>query len=165
MDLKIVIGGNLSAIEYLAYYKLNIEYKPIKDLCKDLKSLLAEKAAELLKEYRQIKPPFFPEKIIKVNKAQIKIEYLSPNKIDCEGKLIPTPTGFKILVKKTNKLKERTTIAHELSHIFFYETNVLPPLRLGPPVRYPSKEYWREEDICRYVAREFLMPSFSISTY
>jgi Zn-dependent peptidase ImmA (M78 family) len=53
-----------------------------------------------------------------------------------------------------------SVMAHELMHTFLYDTDRLPPVKLGIT---PSEKFLRmEEELIYYLRREFLMPTFSI---
>lgn len=112
-------------------------------------------------------PPFDPFKIREVDHARIEFEYVPRHDIGTDGSLEPTTRGFLIKIaqsladKGKRKYRLRSTATHELMHTFFYDTTTLPPSKLGQGDA-SRKHFLIEEELCHYLARAFLMPSFSV---
>ena len=95
--------------------------------------------------------------------------FLPPGMVRAPASIEPTSQGF--VIKLDQNLRTRTggeyrlrsRAAHELMHALFYDTTVLPPLRpwSGPPTR---KSYLAEEELCNFLAREFLVPGSVLRT-
>jgi Zn-dependent peptidase ImmA (M78 family) len=159
---------SLSSVEYLILKRLG---NPDQYLTKTgfskgvakLKEVLRKDVHKILVDNGLINPPIRIEKINRIDIAKIRIEYANMNEGE-QGLLIPDERGFIIKVNRMLKrLKARTVIAHELSHTFFYDIKELPPRKYGTFPSLPgTKTYWIEEDVCRFLAREFLMPTFSM---
>lgn len=74
------------------------------------------------------------------------------------AELIPNESGFTLRLEKSkNKARKRATIAHEIGHTLFYDTNRSPSsriLRYRAPTPREDKEEWIAWDF----ARELLLP-------
>jgi hypothetical protein len=131
-------------------------------LYNELRSILESEIQDVLRSSGQTHPPIDPLSIHRVGKAELDFrlsEYVSP-----EGQIIPTKQGFSIDVKCRDRselgVRERFTLAHEIAHLFFYDTENLPPqaiFRSRPP-----KWGWKEEGFCHEIARRILVPSFTL---
>jgi len=136
-----------------------------KILMKLLKKALIADVRSLLSEYNMNSPPFDPFKIKQIGNATVEIVYLPKNKIGADGSLEVGNKGFIIklnqdlLNNKSKKYYLRTTMAHELMHTFFYNTNG-PPFDLIGSRDFYSEELPMREELCNFLAREFLFPSF-----
>jgi len=135
---------------------------------KKLREALSTDVEDLLKKNTMVSPPFEPSKVHKVGHATIKFEYVPRNEIGADGCIRPTSEGFLLRVDQTlaekakHKHRLRSTTTHELMHTFFYDTTVLPPIKLG--LGDVSREHFlMEEELCHYLSRVFLMPTFSVS--
>jgi hypothetical protein len=131
----------------------------------ELRNILDSEIELLWKRNHMLKPPFEPQVIRKVGGAKINYDYLPRSQVGADGSLEATSQGFLIkidenLVEKSNQFRLRSTLAHELMHIFFYDGNVLPPKKFGNDASRES--FLMEEGMCYYLTREFLMPKFSI---
>jgi hypothetical protein len=131
-----------------------------------LKAALEKKVTSLIREAGMKDPPFDPMRITRVGSAEIEVSFLPRAALVSEASIQPCERGF--LIKIDEALKEptrrnrlRSSVAHELMHTFFYDTSELPPRRLGNLVQ-SSKMTKIEEDVCRHLARNFLMPSVSL---
>lgn len=140
--------------------------KPAKiEVTDKLRKTLDNEIELLLKENEMLDPPFDPRKIKKIGQAIIQVRMKPGREIGAHGSLETTNEGF--LVNIDNKLgKEarnihrlRSTIAHELMHTFFYDTNSLPPQKFGRG-KTTRSDFLKEEELCCYLTREFLMPKF-----
>jgi hypothetical protein len=127
---------------------------------------LEEKVTSLIREAGMSDPPFDPTRIARAGRAEIEVNFLARAALVSEASIQPFERGF--LMKIDEALKEparrnrlRSCVAHELMHTFFYDTHELPPRRLGGLVQ-SSKMTKIEEDVCRHLARNFLIPSFSL---
>lgn len=167
------MSHTISSVEELALRKLprvNVDLDSKTGKAKtlsELKKILDLEIDFLLKKNNLVQPPFEPRTIREIGKAKIEYEYLPRSQVGADGCLETIPEGF--LVKIDERLAEsirhqfrmRSTVAHELAHIFFYNVNVLPPKKLG---RGASRQHFlMEEGLCYYLTREFLMPKFSIN--
>ncbi|MGH9922598.1 MAG: ImmA/IrrE family metallo-endopeptidase, partial [Nitrososphaerales archaeon] len=128
--------------------------------------MLEEELISMIRELGMLHPPFDPTRVSRVGNAKIKFSFIPRDKLGLEAMIEPCDEGFIVTIddnlkdaKMRNRL--RSTMAHELMHTFFYDTNVLPPKRLGKSIQ-SHKISILEEDICRYLARQFLMPRFSL---
>lgn len=169
-----ILGHNFSPIEELMARKLGTTYEKFrfardgtKILLKKLKEVLRADVEAMLKQNDQSSPPFDPFKIQKIGNAKINVMYTSRAEIGAEGSLEVSGEDFLIKIDKTlaeeprSRFRLRSTMAHELMHIFFYETKTLPPAKRGYVVR-SRRHYLMEEELCYFLAREFLLPTFSV---
>jgi hypothetical protein len=148
------------------YHRYLLSRDKMKILTSRLKEVLGEEVDQLLMREGMTHPPFDPMRISRVGKAGVEFQFHPRQAIGFEASIEPSIQGFIIKVddglradrRRRNRL--RATMTHELMHAFFYDTNELPPRRLG------AGESWHdaavEEDVCRSLAREFLMPTFSL---
>jgi Zn-dependent peptidase ImmA (M78 family) len=163
----------ISSIEKLALRKLTKQNVDLDSKAgkartlRNLKKILDLEIDFLMKKNNLVNPPFDLRNIREIGKAKIKYEYLPRSQVGADGCLDTNSNGF--VIKIDRRLKEsnryqfrmRSTLAHELSHVFFYDVNVLPPKKLG---RESSRHHFlMEEGLCYYLAREYLMPKFSIN--
>jgi hypothetical protein len=83
----------------------------------------------------------------------LNAEVVRPNDFEGEAILMPKRGGFRIIVNPSlNRVRYRTSVAHELAHTLFYsEPSESPPRRLQEQTR-------REEYFCFDVARHLLAP-------
>jgi Zn-dependent peptidase ImmA (M78 family) len=134
---------------------------------KKLRQTLSIDVEDLLKKNMMASPPFEPSKVHKIGHATIEFEYVPRNEIGADGCIQATSKGFLLKVDQTlvekakHKHRLRSTATHELMHTFFYDTTVLPPIKLG--LGDVSREHFlMEEELCHYLTRVFLMPTFSV---
>jgi Zn-dependent peptidase ImmA (M78 family) len=136
--------------------------KSNKALMKELKRVLAPDVTNLRLQLKMSTPPFDPSQISKVGNAKVKFLHLPRAEVGGEGSLEVSPEGFVIKIDETlGRFRLRSTMAHELMHTFFYDVARVPPTRLGHAIP-TGKHHLMEEELCRYLAREFLVPAFSI---
>lgn len=167
------MSHTISSIEGLALRKLtrqnvDLDSKTGKaKTLRELKKILDLEIDFLLKKNNLVQPPFELRNIREIGKAKIEYEYLPRSQIGADGCLDTSSDGFVIKIDQRlvesirYQFRMRSTLAHELSHIFFYDVNVLPPKKLG---RESSRHHFlMEEGLCYYLAREYLMPKFSIN--
>lgn len=162
--------NNLSSIEELISKKLDKQSgisTSKKGILKKLKEVLATEVEILLKKNQMFTPPFDPFRIKELGNAKIIVEYAHRNDIGADGCLQATDEGFLIKIdqelteKSRHRHRLRSTMAHELMHTFFYDISRLPPAKLGQS-RLSREQFLIEEELCYYLAREFLVPTFSI---
>jgi hypothetical protein len=164
----------VSAIEYLIL-RMIPEYRSLQEI-RDEKDRISKTAMAKLKrllekkleEYRRNKwflkgPPYDPIEVRFFDKA--KIEYEESNNLGKYwGLLKPTESGFRVIIKEDlHPYSKRTVYAHEIGHMFFYDTSILPPRKYGDPDDN-EKYIWREEDVARFLARVFLIPKKDLDT-
>lgn len=134
---------------------------------KKLREMLSSEVEALLEKNQMLEPPFDPSKIREIGNAKIRFESAPRNEIGADGCLRVTQEGFLIKVDKTlveiakHKHRLRSTMSHELMHVFFYDTTTLPPLKPGR-CEQSRKHFLIEEELCYYLSRVFLMPTFSV---
>jgi Zn-dependent peptidase ImmA (M78 family) len=171
------LSSSVNAIEALMAKKLPIEYnqyrysgKKFKVLTRKLKEVLQDEVDSLIKETGMFCPPFDPTRISRVGKARIEFRFAPKDKVGVEATIEPFNEGFIITLNEELqdprlRYRMRADIAHELMHIFFYDISDMPPKRLGGPQQSvrDSRINPIEEDICRHLVREFLMPRFSLN--
>jgi len=136
--------------------------KSNKALMKELKRALTLDVTNLRLQHEMSTPPFDPSKISKVGNARVKFIHLPKAEVGGEGSLEVSPEGFVIRIDETlGRFRLRSTMAHELMHTLFYDVTKMPPTRLGHAI--PTRKHrFMEEELCYYLAREFLVPAFSI---
>jgi len=166
----VLLGNLLSPIEALISVKLGSEYagpSSITDrssVLRRLKHVMIAEIDTLRKQNKLFQPPFDPLKVQKVGKAVIEIEYAPRSDVGGDGSLKPVDKGFLIKIdetlfhRKTPQYRLRSTVAHELMHALFYDTSRIPPRKLGLAIR-SRKHFFMEEELCYYLAREFLVPN------
>lgn len=138
-----------------------------KILMHELKKILSTEVEALLRLNGMLRPPFDPFKITRIGNVPIRVEFESAGRIGSNGKL--EVIGNEFVVELDRNLREekrqiyrlRSTMAHELMHTFFYDTSKLPPEKLGHGSK-TRKDLLMEEEICYYLSRQFLMPTFSL---
>lgn len=122
---------------------------------KAIKPAISKAATSLRATTGQTKSPVMLPEIAKlrgINRTEYFDRPGSPH-----GLLVPTVDGFLVrLPKDIGEHRNRTSMAHEIGHTFFYDLRRSPPTRLlSRPRSGPS---YKEEDICKWFARELLMP-------
>lgn len=146
--------------------RLSMEYtQPLLEsrrrlLLQSIKPDLARVLLGLLFSTGQKEPPFDPSRISKIGLARIAIEVEEQDDRLRQwehARLIPQEEGFTILHRRRGFIKDRSNIAHEIAHVLFYDSDVLPPRRLK--LNHLITKAWEEEDICRYLVRELLVPT------
>lgn len=161
----------LTPIEALMSKKLGEDYEAglslrsrNEVLMRKLKKCLAFEVAKMIRGTGAYSPPYDPFSIVQVGKATIKVIYATRSEIGADGSIDASDEGFVIRIDRRllkNIFRLRSTMAHELMHTMFYDVQQLPPVKVG--VREPSREdFLMEEELCYYLARQFLMPDFSL---
>lgn len=162
------MNEGLTPIERLMAKKLGSSYAkyPISHARTQLKNVLSREVETLLRLNGLVRPPFDPFKISHINKIPVRVEFESRGKIGSEGKLEVINDEFVITLDQ--KLRDRkslyrlrSSMTHELMHTFFYDTSKSLPHRLGRN-SINRKSLLMQEELCHYLTRQFLMPSFSI---
>lgn len=132
-------------------------------LLDELRTVLEHEIEELLMGNGQTHPPIDPLSINRIGKCEIDI-HLS-RELPYEGRMLPSGKGFIIDIrcKEPSRLqvRERLSIAHEIAHAFFYETNELPPRTVYGNLS--GQWSWKYEGFCHEIARRILVPSFTFS--
>jgi len=138
-----------------------------KILLRKLKETLRDEVGNMLKQNDMLFPPFDPFKVSKIGNAEIEMVYADRAEIGSDGSIETCDNGFLVKIDKTlaerpsGKYRLRSTMAHELMHTFFYDVSRFPPIKMGYRVQ-SRKQLMMEEELCYYLAREFLIPSFFI---
>jgi len=162
-------------IEKLLAYRLGKKYtqcRSIPDrnkvLMGELKEILYAEIETLLRLNGMINPPFDPFKIKEIGRVPVRVEYAED--VGSHGAIEVAENAFvvklsKDLLRSGSKLivpyRLRSTMAHELMHTFFYDTSQNPPRKLGSGL--PSRRnLMMQEELCYFLARNLLMPTFSI---
>jgi hypothetical protein len=97
-----------------------------------------------------LKPLAFLRKINRIWETELSVDAI----------LIPEYGGFLAKVrKKLHPFKKRFAIAHEIGHTFFFNIEIDPPRR---EFAYQKSNYWVQEEFSCAIAREILVPRFSI---
>jgi hypothetical protein len=79
--------------------------------------------------------------------------------------LLPTNGGFTLRLRPgMHPLRLRFTLAHELAHTFFYNTELDPPRKLISISR-ETVPYQKQEDICNAFAAALLLPADLVRPY
>jgi len=130
--------------------KNHLSGKSITEWCKSISN-------QYLFETNQIEPPFSIKKYLPIRKIHTEHD----SNISVTGQIKPTDSGF-LLKINPEKIKSEQyynlTLAHEIAHTFFYNTNDKDTknlLGLTPGSKY--LEY-----LCRKLARFLIIPSISI---
>ena len=129
---------------------------------KSIKPVMAEAAASLRATAGQTNPPILLPDIAQLRRIH-STKYFNKSGSP-HGVLVPTPEGF--LVRLPNEQREtrnRTSMAHEIGHTFFYDLRRSPPTRLLARPR--SGTSYKEEDLCKWFARELLMPQELVANH
>lgn len=161
----------LTPIEALMAAKLGEDYEGFSSvrnrntiLMSKLRNRMTSEVVELVRGYGAHSPPFDPFSITQIGKARVKVLFTARSEIGADGSIEVSNEGFAIridrrLLNKTSRL--RSTMAHELMHTVFYDTQQIPPIKIGLR-EPPRKDYLMEEELCYYLARQLLMPDFSL---
>jgi len=89
-----------------------------------------------------------------------KIRRIWETQLSVDAMLIPESGGFLVKIRKElHPFKKRFAIAHEIGHTFFFNIEIDPPRR---EFQYQKSEYWVQEEFSCAIAREILVPRFSI---
>jgi len=131
-------------------------------LFKRLKKDLTMEVNDLLIRQGLTYPPFDPFRIQKIGNAKIEVIYVSRAEIGADGCLEACDDGFLVKIDKALvRVRQRSTMAHELAHTFFYDVMRMPPTKMAGRAK-SRKHFMMEEELCFCLAREFLIPKFSI---
>jgi Zn-dependent peptidase ImmA (M78 family) len=140
-----------------------LNYEPIlssdpHNFKENVQTALLENARSLVKETGQTEPPFDPEPVAKIRKANIvKLP------LEHHGMLIPTKGGFTMKINNSMPLvRQRVACAHEIGHTFMYDMESSPPSKAFAS---SMNRYWVEEVIAYRIAHEILMPEPAIKSY
>lgn len=121
----------------------------------EIRNAVISDVTETLKLTNQ-KTPFEPSAIAHYR----KVKRIMETDLSKDGILIPEIGGFLIKIKKNiHPFKKRLACAHELGHTFFYNIEADPPRR---EFSQHESSYWVQEEFSLFIAREILIPRFSI---
>ena len=149
-----------------AHRALGGETRALSSAVARLKDVL-ERDVVALTHFNGIKsPPFDPFRIRRFGACSISFTFVEMAAGAPEGRLSVVPEGFRVELSSDLRADRhhthvRAVAAHEVMHAFFFDTSRLPPRRLGPVSQEP-KVFVVEEDICRHLARCFLVPQMSL---
>jgi Zn-dependent peptidase ImmA (M78 family) len=163
---------SLSPIEALMATKLREDYEGLstlrnrsKILMKKLKNRLVVEVVNMIKGSGARSPPYDPFSIRQVGEANVKVIYTDRSEIGADGSIDVSDEGFFVRIDRNllrNMTRLRSTMAHELMHTMFYDVQRLPPVKVG--LHEPSRrDFLMEEELCYYLARQFLIPDFSLT--
>ena len=123
---------------------------------KRAKRAILEAAEYLRLQAEETKPPIGLERIARLRKINSREYFVG--RAAPEAVLVPNVNRFQVKMAKGQAMKrQRSSLAHEIAHTFFYDIDKHPPARMlahGDSGRSSVKE----EDICKAFARELLMP-------
>jgi len=89
-----------------------------------------------------------------------RIRSIVETELSVDAILVPEIGGFMIKVNKDlHPFKKRYAIAHEIGHTFFFNIEDDPPRR---EFQYQKSNYWVQEEFACAIAREILVPRFSL---
>ncbi len=112
----------------------------------------------LLQDCGQKHPPINLEPLW----AARRVVEVREEEIEDDGLLTSVPSGFRITLRPSHPRRRRLTLAHEISHTFFYDISTSPPTAL---YNHLMSRPWVEEDLCRQMGREMLMPSVQFTEF
>jgi len=122
----------------------------------EIRKALIRSVEEMLKSGKQ-EIPFDPKEIASARKVKSIVE----TELLKDGILVPQIGGFLIKINKDiHPFKKRLACAHEIGHTFFFNIDVDPPRR---EFQYQKSSYWVQEEVSLMIAREILLPQFSIA--
>jgi Zn-dependent peptidase ImmA (M78 family) len=126
-------------------------------LIRELRKTLLSIVDNLLEETNQKEPEFKPELLAPKRKINTIIEAPLSK---ARALLIPQIGGFILKIRSNmHPFQKRFSCAHEIGHTFFFNIKTDPPRR---DFQYQKSRYWVEEELSNVVAREILVPTFSI---
>jgi hypothetical protein len=121
----------------------------------EIRRVLFSIVDDLLRRANQ-EMPFQPEAIAHFR----RVKEIAETKLSVDALLLPEVGGFVIKIKSNlHPFKKRFACAHELGHTFFFNIDIDPPQR---EFQYQKSSYWVQEDSACAIAREILIPQFSI---
>lgn len=124
---------------------------------KELRETLFSIIDNYLEETNQKEPEFKPELL--APKRRIKVIMEVPLS-KARALLIPQIGGFVLKIKSDmHPFQRRFSCAHEIGHTFFFNIDVDPPRK---EFQQQKSRYWVEEEFSNAIAREILLPAFSI---
>jgi len=122
----------------------------------ELRKTLFSIVDDLLNETNQ-RIPFQPESL--APKRRIK-EIVETELRKVNALLIPEVGGFLMKIRSDiHHFQKRFACAHEIGHTFFFNIDIDPPRR---EFQYQKSSYWVEEEFSCAIAREILLPEYSI---
>lgn len=124
---------------------------------KDPFKAIEKKTDELIKK-SGMSAPFFDPKNYIVYQNIVKLEEVED--LNESGKIIPKPSGFKILINKYEpKVRKNFTLCHEIAHTFFMNSRYAEIKRRIDPNTGYYIPYDEEEIFCDHAAANLLMPT------
>jgi len=121
----------------------------------EVRKAILSAAEDMLKQTNQ-GIPLDPKSIAPLRRIRTIIE----TELSVDAILIPEVGGFAVKIQKDlHPFKKRYAIAHEIGHTFFFNIEVDPPRR---EFEYQKSSYWVQEELSCAIAREILVPRFSL---
>jgi Zn-dependent peptidase ImmA (M78 family) len=119
---------------------------------KKTKKRILSEIGEWMESCGQSLPPIDPLKLL----GPRKVYEIRREKLGQHGILIPTTDGFVLkLDSRLSRVRQRSILAHELAHTFFYDISSSPPSKIWS-LTISAKQ---EEQWCDEFAGEILMPA------
>jgi Zn-dependent peptidase ImmA (M78 family) len=125
-------------------------------ILKELRRIVFADVEKLIRETGQ-EMPFQPELLA----AKRKVKSISEVELSkANALLVPEVGGFIIKIRyDVHPFQKRFACAHEIGHTYFFNIDHDPPRR---EYQHDKSAYWVEEDFSCAIARDILLPSFSI---
>jgi Zn-dependent peptidase ImmA (M78 family) len=116
------------------------------------KERILSEISEWMESCGQSLPPIDPLKLV----GQRKVYEIRREKLRQHGILIPADDGFMLKLDcRVSRARQRSVLAHELAHTFFYDISSSPPSK----VRSLTISAEQEEQWCDEFAGHILMPT------
>lgn len=123
----------------------------------ELRKTLLSIIDSLLEETNQKEPEFRPELLAPKRKINAIVEAPLSK---ARALLLPQIGGFILKIRSDmHPFQKRFSCAHEIGHTFFFNIRTDPPRR---EFQHQKSRYWVEEELSSAIAREILLPTFSI---
>jgi hypothetical protein len=121
----------------------------------EVRRVILSTVDEMIKQTNQ-EIPFDPRLIAPLR----RIKRIMEIELSVDAILIPETDGFTVKINSAlHPFKKRYAIAHEIGHTFFFNIEATPPRR---EFEYQKSGYWVQEEFSCAIAREILVPRFSL---
>lgn len=133
-----------------------------KELLTEIRKRLFNYVWDLMKKYGEDSPPFLEDpkssSFLRARKV-LDVQYCD---IEGGGNLAREKKGFIIKIhQEKSYTRKRTTLAHEIGHIFLFDLSKEPP----EPSYGADHFSWEIEDLAFEIGRRILIPKKSIKNY